>query len=449
MNKKIITLVAVTALTLALAGVYFLRPQPEPPMVEPPAIQAPLIDRLEEDVAQVTFTSGGESYTLIPIDGTWQLQAHPYFGLMQLQTRDKASIAWQLNTAVEMHESTEGLDLAQFGLAPPAFTITAHYHSGEQKNIYIGTHTADMQGYFIMVQGVEGLYVIPSFFAQRYTSPIVNLIPRTLQAFTPDAQYIAIMQTGQPTIEISTGVMPVLRMRQPHDRGLDHARLNTTLLTPLERFFLVDIVDINPQNLTPFGLDNPVLEFIYRDEVGETHLLFGDNFLVDGRSFIYVKHQNLPHVFKADYQAAQVLFNINPIAIVERLMHPVNILEVESIAITSPDPARNFNMVINHGPEFSHTIAPVVNNTPVDDGDFRVAYRLLVALAMEMEIESFTPTQTPDIVVTYHFATGEADEVRFFTYGENFYAISINGEDPWFVTHQRDVAVFFNFLAEL
>jgi len=464
-------------LIAALAGVYFLRPGEEAYEYgndEPPASTTEfIVQRDEHEVVDVQFVSfsGDKNYVMVPYeDGNtivWQYQPHPDFLLLPTQARDKVRPAWHLTAAGIAHEDSQGLDLAEFGLGyHPNFLMLANYTDGTQKRIYIGAQTADRRHYFAMVSGSPAIYLISNFTADRAMAGIESLIDRTMQPFIIEAERILIAQRDTPAIELSMGyateaidalsaIVPAapggafLRLVQPIDRGIDHSRLTINVLELLEAFRLGDVVSLAPADLSPYGLDNPSLTFAYQDPFGETHLLFGDTFIeeVNDRKveFIYVKFADRPHVFRAEFQPVSVLFNLNIFSFIERFIALPSILGVERITIEAIEASRNLDIFINHGE--NHTIFPTINGIEVGESDFRVAYRLLIALMMEGEIEPFTPQGTPDVTITYHRPEEPNIEIRLFALDNNIYAVSLDGEDAWFVTHRRDVDVFFSHVA--
>jgi hypothetical protein len=279
-----------------------------------------------------------------------------------------------------------------------------------------------------------------------------------------DVQFFKIDQRDTPTIELAVayGVGLVdeeqalsalnlpqfafLRMIQPiPGRGLDTSRLELFVTEPLNQLRLYEVVSVAPVSLAPYGLDNPSLEFMYLDPNGGVHLVFGDTFAHEGALHIYVKFADRPHVFKARYEPASVLFDLSLFTFIERFHALVGIVDVESIAITSPNEARNMEMVINHcGQEGSDDIFPVINGINVRDSAFRVAYRLLIALSADGEVEPFAPQGAPEFTIVYHRITNPDIELRFFPFDNNFYVVSINGADAWGVTNRRDVETFFS-----
>lgn len=467
-KKRTITLSILVVLVAAMGAFYFLyeREEYEPePFV---STFSTLVQRPETDVASVNFLhKDGDSYQMRPTHNqqgqvAWYWQPEPDYMLMATRARQKVQMAWQLTAADTVHEYTAGLNLADFGLAPPQLTMQVEYTDGTAKNIYIGYNTADMRHAFLMVTGSDAMYITNSVWADRATAGIESLIDMELPLFTLHVEHMRIIQRGVPEIELSVmygeGVLDEsmavsmlalpelkrLRMVQPLlGRGIDEARLEIFLLDVFQEFRLQEVVSLAPASLAPYGLDNPSLEFVFYDPWEETHLIFGNRFFVDDVEYIYVKFADRPHVFKALFETADILFDFNIFMFIERFLALVDIQDVERLTMESDDQYRNFEAVLNHYGEFD--IAPTVNGINVTESDFRVAYRLLIALSADSDVPPFTPTAAPCVTITFHRIQHPDTIVHLFDLDGNFYGVSVNGSDVWFVTNARDVGVMFDY----
>jgi len=465
--KKIVTLVLVCLITAGLAVVLLIGGG-EDEIYEPEVTTVALVSRTDREITRVAFTSDTQDFALVPDVNqwgmiSWHYEADTSFVFQQFMAGMFVRPAWQLNAADTAHETTDGLNLAEFGLAPPAMTMAVEYDDGTSISVYIGAQTADTRFHFVQTSDSDAIYLVPVQEMIAQMEGVGTILDRTLQAFTFEAERVLIAERGQDAIELSMGeaadvddmiaaVMPitphgtVLRLVQPMDISIDHTRLTVNVLEPLEAFRLGELVTLAPTDLTPYGLHDPSLVFAYQDDNGETTLLFGDTFEeeINGQlvTFVYVKFADRPHVFSAELAPLAHLYGLNIFLFIERFIALISILEVDAINITSTDPGRNFDMQINHEP--NHFIFPTINGQEVDDSAFRVAYRLLIALSMEGEIEPFTPTGTPDLTITHYMVDGTTRELRFFAVDTALYAVSVDGADAWFVTHNRDLNVFFN-----
>jgi len=466
--KKIITLVVTLVIIAGLAVVLYVGGGDEPDEVVDTSI-VPIVARTDRELTRVAFVSDTQDYALLPLFDdwgflSWQFEPDPSFVLNTMLAHSLIRPAWSLTAFDTAHETSDGLNLAEFGLDQPQLIIRAEYDDGAEKNIYIGAQTADMRFHFVQTSASNAIYIVPRQDLHAPLGGIKPVIDRTIQSFTFEAERIIFAERDREPIELSmasvptdlddaiAAVMPItpegriLRLLQPMDTSIDHTRLSLNVLEPMENFRLGDVVSLAPDDLSPYGLAVPSLMFSYQDPTGETVLLFGDTFEEEINdqivTFIYVKFADRPHVFRALHEPVSHLYGLNIFLFIERFITLISILEVDAINITAQDHARNFDMQINHAP--GDQISPTINGTSVDASAFRLAYRLLVGLSMEGEIEPFTPTIEPDFTITYHLTDGSTREMRFFAEDNALYSVSVDGADAWFITHSRDLNVFFS-----
>ena len=456
MNQKRTVTMCVTIMLIAILGGILLWNRnmqgiaiPTLPTLSPTET---LISRQESDMESVIFNwADGESYTMEK-NTRWIWQSYPDYILNPIQARDKVRFAWFLTASERAFDDSEGLDLSEFGLAPPNLTLTANYTDSTSKNIYLGGLTADMRHNFIQVSGSSAIYLVPTQAATLMQTSLPEILDRNLPFFTQGADFIYISQQGRPSIELGLETPPdlefiprgdlVLTMRRPTARPLHFPNLNDNLLTPINNLAIGETVSLRPNDLNQYGLYNPALEFIYQEGGERVHLLFGDTFLYDDTLFIYVKFADRPHVFKAVYAPVTALKDINLFTIADRFIALINIQDVERIAITSPLPERNLDIVINHITPYE--ISPEINNVPVEEENFRRIYRNLIALSADAEIEIMPPEDNPILEIVFNQINSPNTHLQFFQYDANFYAVSINGDYPWFVTNIRDIDSFFS-----
>ena len=470
--KKIISMSLMVVVIVALGVMYFIQTRPEPlsPSLEnedtivAEAVNLRLIERQEEDVLSIAFITEEETHGMFSIPNEaggvmWRWADNYEYLLDPARAREKARPAWQLTAIHQLHENSYHLDLSEFGLDPPLTTIMVAYADGTFTNIYLGGTTTDLRHNFIMVGDDPAIYTIVSVIAQRMQGTLKDILDRTPIAFAGAAHYIKIVQPGRRTVELAiidstdnnddffmagTGLLAML---QPFPgRGVSLHGLNVNILEPFGADFRIgDVVAVSPNDLSQFGLDKPSLEFIYHSDFGELHLMFGSVFQDENGTQIYVKMADRPHVFQADFAPIIYLIDINLFQLVDRFITLINILDVNSITIDSNDPMRQFDLQINHAEAgTTNAISPTVNGIDVPEAAFRRAYQLLIALAGDAPIEQFSPNEEPEFTVTYHRNDGVGTTVvRFFNHDANFLAVSLDDEDPWFITNRRSVELMF------
>jgi len=447
----------------------------------PRAAGRTLIQRSESDVAMVRFTAAnGDEYVFSPgmnDSGVreWVLTDQPEYMLNQRRTREKLRAAWNLSAQDVAHENALDIELSDFGLDPPELAITIAYHTGETRGIFLGGHTIDLERRFIMLEDDPAIYLLSSQSAGQMMLGINNLLDRSLPSMqTQSAVYMLFDRRNRPAVEFTMMELAdiVIHMGLPEDEEFIRTRhlamnrpmqgrefyaedFDVDVMAHFRAFSLGDAVSISPDNLSVYGLDEPVLSFIFESEHDRVHLLFGDVFEREENgkttAFIYVKYAERPHIFEAELLPVSYIMDININPFVDRFFCLININDVESINITSHDAARDYEIFINHSHgEDSSAISPTINGRRADESAFRTAYRLLIGLTIDHLIEAEAESHEPPVLtITFCRFRQPAKELRLFTYDANFFKVSVDGEKAWFITNRRHVDAFFQNLSNL
>jgi len=465
--KQAVTLGLALAIVAAMVGLLlWQRNREEIPeeLPEVPVQSVRLVNRSENELAKVVFQNqDGTTHVMLPFDDEegqrqWAWDGVDY-QLTTTDTRNKIRGAFALFSNQVIHEDVhevEGLRLEDFGMSQ--LVVTAHYDDGTTMNLYLGGPTSDFSAYFFMVEGNPGLFTISRLNAHRFLFALEDMLEISLPVFDAETiDYVLIAERGREVIEFS---------RQPHDHFEDMTwhvmgqpfpgrevflmNFGYHILEDFASFQFGDLVNLHPASLAPYGLDDPSLEFIYQAFHGETHLLFGDMFFKDiggdEVAYIYVKFAERPHVFEARFEQVRFLTNVNVLRFIERFIALMDIQDVESLHVQTPD--GDYEIIINHV-EDSTDIAPTVNGIEVTDRSFRVVYRQLIGLGIDGEIEPFIPSEPPEHIVTYSMLEDDDIVIRFYAYDDNFLAVSVNGEEIWFVTNRRSFNDFIRLMNEL
>ena len=421
-----------------------------------------LVDRTEDEILKVVF-QGEETITMLPFEDEnghtqWTQEGVDYI-FNHIMTRNRIRAAFNIFSSQIIHEDINevpGLNLDDFGFNK--VVMTAYYTDGTTINLYLGGPTADLSGHFFMVEGNPALYTISMPNAQRFTWGVEDLLDTFLPEWVTDPiDHLLIAERDRNPIEFIRDSHPDfpdldwLIMNQPfHGHEIFVASFDAHVMGHFSAFTIGDLVNVDAADLSPYGLDNPSLEFIYVAPHGEAHLLFGDVFFkdVDGEdtAFIYVMFAGRPHVFETLYAPVQVIFNMNVLRFIERFVAIMDIQTVERIDISTLD--TEYVIYINHVGD--RDIEPTVNDIPVDVSDFRTVYRMLIGLSINAEIEQFTPTDEPVFTVLYTRTEDEEDVyLRFYPYDDHFLAVSVDGEEAWYVITLRSFELFLTYLEAL
>ena len=431
-----------------------------------------LSDRAQTEVSRISVRHGdGVARLFLPGEAVgdrfiWYMADHPEYILDNWSVQNLLRPAFTLTAHERAHEDTHGMDLTEFGLDPPQAVFTAHYTNGGTASIYLGNETPDRQRFFVMVSGDPAMYLLPRFTVSWMLSEAEDLLCRAFPPLHTDSLtlfYLA--QRGRDTLEITRtddpellatlpdmGFAPAVALQPPALAGRTADTFNLNRMV-LEDFFagfrLGDVADIAPDDLAPFGLDDPYIDFRFETDDGFVHLRFGDTLSreIDGQNVphIYVMHNDRPHVFMAELSAVNPIIDLNVMHFITRFIALVNILDVERIGVTHGTvPERNLDMVINH--DFSqgnNDIFPTINGVSVEAASFRTLYRLLISIGADSPLDPSPPQGTPAFTVTFYLLDGTQTKIDFYDFDGNFYTFSLDGDYVWAVTNRRGVEAFF------
>ena len=451
-HKQAIYIASAIAIIAVMAFAYFFASQDEAqyvhagPEVQTGAIQ--LISRSETEVSSITFWAMDSLTYMRPFYDEvgalqWSYSDGDGFVLDYGRTRDKARSAWALTVPEVLHENAQSLNLADFELLPARLVVEISYNDGTSHSVRLGGLTTDLAHRFLMIDDDPAIYLISAFAAERLMADVGDLIDLRLPNFDFDmAFYIGIRQYGHEPIELLVqGPVPAdqppgwsLVMTKPFTGFRVREVITAEELANARLLYVAEVV---PDCLEEFGLTEPVLEFEFHDMYEEVKLLFGNTFSDGETEFIYVKIEGRPHVFVAEYAHMQVLFDLNPLDFILRLIMLVSILEVYAVKISSVN--ENFEMFINHDADDERVIHPTINGIEVDESAFRAVYQMIIGLSVDSPVETFTPTDEPELTIDYHFIQQDNRNIRFFSRDAQFFYVSIDGGDIQFVINRRAV----------
>lgn len=128
-----------------------------------------LTDYQNADVKAITFKNPESDGALtFKSDGeTWSLASDPNFPASQTKLTAMASALSSVTAEVQLESGSSD----DYGLAEPAYTVTASYQAGEEsvsRTFYIGDYNSFNDCYYFSEEGSENIYMIASSFAEVF-----------------------------------------------------------------------------------------------------------------------------------------------------------------------------------------------------------------------------------------------------------------------------------------
>ncbi|MCL2708730.1 MAG: DUF4340 domain-containing protein [Defluviitaleaceae bacterium] len=477
-KRNLITLAVSAVLIGSLAGIYFWqdsRGAQEDANASPTPTGAPmpvLIDREESDIDRVVFESGEQKLTLVlekrqntydedATDLIWVVQGDEDIGISQPAARDMTRALYNLS-AIEIIEDPVGT-LADFGLDPAAATATAHYNDQTTAVVLIGKETPAKDRYYMMLEGDPAIYLVYTYLGARYFNGLNELIDRSVNFNqTESFEYMFIRERGRQPVEFGfTGTeseksemydaygIVSMTMIQPYPgRDLYYSNFDDHVMTNFNDFTLGELVSLRPDDLSPYGLDDPSLEVRFKEMFNDTHLFFGD-MTEDGR--IYCMVADKPSVFLTEYEYVRPMFKMNVFKFIERFVVIEDIYTCLSIKIEVPGSGLTHFIELEQyaDGDGDKSFVPFVDGVIVQELAFKTFYKNTIGITIDAEVEEMDPDSEPEITFTFTFADKDPIVARYYSYDANFFAARVNDGLINNVTSKQHVNDVISMIPEL
>ncbi len=191
------------------------------------------------------------------------------------------------------------------------------------------------------LESALGVIGYPTAFINRstaWTSPENNNVSQPIDMIKEGSAYgiyiSSELTTTSGTIDVSI----------TFNKDLSNAKVVVYVMEDLQ-LTLGEMVEIKAEDLTPYGLDDPSMEFWYKSGETDIHLLLGDK-TEDGN--IYAKLFDREQVFLMEYALVESLYGLDPLSVVEKFIALVYIDDCERIIVDHTDPSLDFELVMNH-----------------------------------------------------------------------------------------------------
>ncbi|MCL2421121.1 MAG: DUF4340 domain-containing protein [Defluviitaleaceae bacterium] len=472
MTKKLISLGLAIALIGGLAAVYFgIEARNEREAIAAAEAAAAddtpsfhvlrLVEQSEGEMIRATFEGDGYAFTIeadLDEDNrvTWLYADDHNVLLEQGDTRNMMRDVFVLTAADMLMEAVD--NPAEFGIG--RVVATGYFRDGSRVVIRVGAMTPDHGQFYAMIDGDPALYLLNALTGNRLSQRLEDLVDNmrpNVDANTLIHLYIrerdnAAMVFGWDGTdeELAETVAQFggawITMEEPFPgRNFNTTIFEMRVLEPFQEFAPGEMVEMFPEDLARFGLDDPLLEFAMLDVMGGGfHLLFG-NYHDD--EHIYVMYADRPHVWLTESRFISGFLGLNPFSLIDRFVLLQNIIEVDRITIQSAARGSHEIVINNFQDEDERDlIDPVVDGQNVQEAAFRRFYQSLIAIGYEQEIDEIEEPGSPVITVVYYLLEAEPVTIEFFSFDSNFYAVRRYPNPVQFVASQLSVDAMFETL---
>lgn len=152
MKRSYKSLLLLLAVLVLAGGVFAVQRMNRPAAVTETAEAAPLTDHAAADITGLAWQSGDTAWHFVRQDGAWQNDDDPAFPV-NTDTLDGMAEAFCALTADRVLENVT--DKAAYGLAEPAFTVTAEFSDGSSIACAMGDALPFGDGYYVGLSDAE------------------------------------------------------------------------------------------------------------------------------------------------------------------------------------------------------------------------------------------------------------------------------------------------------
>jgi len=484
-KKKMLTLIISLVLLGGLGGLYVWqdnRTKLAELDVEPSPTPTPLImliEKNESDLEYVIFESKGRTLKLDAIrkpnefnadleDISWALSGYEDVFINQTAAKDMVRGMYYQSPIGVLLEETD--NPADFGLSPGESVVTARYRDGSATVMRVGKETPAKDRYYMSIDGDPAVYLMYTYLGARFFNGLNELVDKSVSVVeTQFLEYIKIAERGRPLVEFTFhgtdedkdnmyeqygGIY--LTMNEPyHGRDLYYESFDMAVMEEFLPFSIGELIELAPNDLSVYGLDEPSLELRLSNRDNDLHLFFGD--LAD-ENLIYVMIAGRPHVFTADYSYVSHIFGINVFRFIDKFIVLEDIYSVEVITIKTSDAVYEILMEQYELPaesswregEFDSYVNPYINGQLVHEQPFKTFYRFIIGQTYDADIGYvFEPEGEPIVTVSFVFTEKEPTTIKYFPFDANFCAVQIDDGQITHITNLQAIHNMLNAIPEL
>lgn len=160
------TLIVVGVFLALLAYVLLVEREREPPPAPGATASptpAPVLALPANDLRAIQVGDGARTLRLARTDDGWTVDGRP---------ADAYAIDWRIDQLAALPArlivAEQVDDLATYGLADPALTLTLELASGAEEQVHIGRETPDGTARYVQRAGDPRLYIVEEFYIEAY-----------------------------------------------------------------------------------------------------------------------------------------------------------------------------------------------------------------------------------------------------------------------------------------
>ena len=438
-KKRLPAVIAVGVIVIAcvggLAALRMSRPQQEGKTVS-----LALVEFAAADVDSIQMMSPHESYTLHNDNGFgYSIDGMDSFKVDASTAR--RMIAQSGHLIAQSIVSEKASNMAEYGLAKPAVSVSIRNRNGESKTVYIGDQSP-VSSYYACIAGQDTVYALAPTVAETLMKPLRDLhavvTPSIAEPYAPAYLYIewpeetekrgmrVLEIQKQPRKDIGIGASNYL-ITQPITYDVDVAAMAALV----ENIAAIKAESYAGEMMDPsaYGMECAVT-LIMRDAAGtEVYMEIGGKTEDQQR---YLRFDRESAVYSIAAEKLAFLDEITLAGSIDRFISLVGIGKVEEITVSAQDRVD----VIRILPQEEQLLYNV-NGHEVGENAFKTFYQEVCALTANGIVMEAENLNAPDIVMHFKLADGIELHVEYIAFDRENYAVRRDGSTYVYVQKSK------------
>ena len=446
-RKSLYIYIAVVLVFAAGVAAFTFWPEAEDTALTPsPSVSTgptELIAEAVDDIAEVSYKPrDGAPYIIRydPDEDEYILDAEGVvFPGKQSDMRSMFSYSIRLTYLTNVTEDATDFQLATFGLDDPVMIWQVVKKDGDSVELMVGAKQAVGSGCYVRRAGSREVFLLSgtqSGYLTRSMEDFYDLAFFPYPASTEDNQTwyaidYCLMEKGGATIEIRKRTeedfedaplgASTYYMTQPVECEVNEYNLQRNVLEPITGIWPSRVVEAFPDDLSPYGLDDPArLTLTCEEEWGGT-LLVGAYDAEQGGYYVMIEGYDAVLLDSAgDYS----FFDIEYDYLRASLVWLYNIKTIDSITFKLEGETRILEY--EHDDE-EETLRAWLDGVEITESNGRRLYVGALSVTQGGKTEAGIPPGEPDYSITLHFRDGGSDTMELYQISEVQYLIVHDG----------------------
>lgn len=404
----------------------------------------------KEKIVKMTLKKKDDTLTLTREGEEWKVDYPHEIKLNNSAIDDIAYSFASLYAERVIDEDTK--DLSNYGLEDPQAIAEAELDDGVKKKFYLGDKTPTGDTYYLMAEDDPKVYVVWMNHGEHFTYSLSDIRDKKLPEIDKmDFKYLKIdKKDGRPieirmnedqTEEQASFGLGLWQMTEPYNEpmGVDGDKFQKTL-DSIPAFTIKDFIDDDPEDLAKYGLEEPEIEFTFKDSENSLQLHIGKEH--DDKT-VYCKTPDSNSVYTIEKSKLEFM-DLDPFTIVDKFAFIVNIDDVDKIVVEGG--GKTYTLTITRTTEKSDKEGEEdevietykLDGKEVEESPFKKAYQSLIGLLVDAE-NNKEPDGKPEVETTFFLNKGKEREIHvdYVPYDNDFYVVMRGGKAEFVISKQQ------------